>query len=259
MSSTKAQERLLGDYMKNWESEFSPKTLNRGLEYAESGRVRIVNRSHDIIESVVMGRDEYNVSIKLKDDSIKSMFCTCPYFLREGDCKHLTATLYSLKDENDDIDEMISKADSGQIVEFLRKALKKNSGLANDFRTFVTGEIDSRYLEDKLCRSFASPYLVNKFIDEDLELLMNMGQYQLLFKFSRLIIEYSVEMSQEGYYNASDIIAHKIDDIAFDLIETREAKDFYKDILLNCDDFSICELFSDSYSKIADVDALFDD
>lgn len=244
--------------MKYWQSKFGQVTLNRALEYAEKGRVRILNSSDNRIEAVVRGRDDYNVFINLNDNEIGSMYCSCPYFLREGNCKHIAAALYSSQDfKRDDVSKIVSSAEMQDITDFLIRALSENKDLYNDFKVFTTHEIDNDYFENKLCESFASAFDVLKFIDTDLEVLIGEGEYELLFKLSRLIIRYAEEISREGQYNASYLICEKINAIAVRLIEVSQTKEFLASVILSSHDEGICYLFVDTYSQIGDIDELF--
>ena len=244
--------------MTDWQQNFTPGMLNRGLEYVRDGRVKVKSRTKGNLEATVTGHDEYDVSIRFENGEIKSMFCTCPYFLRQGNCKHLPAALYSIEDEVDDVYSEVAQASPGQIEEFLIHALENDRGLLNDFRAFISREIDPGYYKEKLCEYVKSPYLVNKFIDEDLKVLIDNGEYGLLFSLSKTIIEYGEEISADGLYHASDVICERIDDIALQLIETDEAREFLRQIILNCEDGGILGLFEYTYSKIGDADELFE-
>jgi superfamily II DNA or RNA helicase len=73
-------------------ASYDPKTLHKGREYAEDGRVTITSRDAAIIRAVVRGQVPYDVAI---GEGVET--CNCPAFDREGRCKHIAAVAHALR------------------------------------------------------------------------------------------------------------------------------------------------------------------
>ncbi|MEA2696847.1 MAG: hypothetical protein QOI66_1118, partial [Myxococcales bacterium] len=73
-------------------ARFPEKVRQRGAMYFVSDAVRIRTKSPDEILAHVHGSREYATGLTL-DGGWLTLSCECPYFLSEGPCKHLWATI----------------------------------------------------------------------------------------------------------------------------------------------------------------------
>ncbi len=73
-------------------NDFKPQIRDRGHAYFRSNAVKILSHSESHIEARVTGSANYRVRLKLGSSSL-DVACTCPYFERGEDCKHVWATM----------------------------------------------------------------------------------------------------------------------------------------------------------------------
>ncbi|MGN1012204.1 MAG: SWIM zinc finger domain-containing protein [Clostridia bacterium] len=71
--------------------------LRRGYDYYNENKVKKVTSSNDNYCAIVQGTKKYRVRLKIEDDRIENMSCTCPYYSDVTNCKHIAAVLYYLK------------------------------------------------------------------------------------------------------------------------------------------------------------------
>ena len=81
----------------HWKHLFKPLILERGWDYYQESRVRILQKSQDSVQAEVAGSDDYEVEIFLSDDEVVGMECNCPYAEGGEHCKHMAAVLYASK------------------------------------------------------------------------------------------------------------------------------------------------------------------
>ena len=82
----------------NFEQAIEPLIVRRGRTYFRSGRVTGCTDDNGEVEAVVLGSEEYNVSMSVDSDGvIHHHRCTCPYDMGEF-CKHEVAVLYRLRE-----------------------------------------------------------------------------------------------------------------------------------------------------------------
>lgn len=91
----------------NWQENFTDKILERGFDYYENGYVLGIMKTTSGYKAEVEGSgyDAYHVTIKIEDDKIKEMDCTCIYGQEIGYCKHMAAVLYAI--DEDEIEEVL--------------------------------------------------------------------------------------------------------------------------------------------------------
>lgn len=248
-----------------WNQYFSTRILNRGYDYYQINAVRVLNSSSEFIEANVMGSSLYNVRINFIEDEIVSMYCNCPY---EDNCKHLAATLYYLEDhpellkKENNIGELVSNTSKNKLQEFLILELANNNDLANKFKLFTNSEFDSNFYFNKLYTSLNDSFHVIKFIDEDIQILTEFKQLNLIFELCDIIIDYCEELLDYGDYKSFDIILDKLDTLfikLFNLGYEKEVLKYLGNVILTNDNISILELLTDTYSRIGDVEKLFDE
>ena len=79
--------------LKRLAAGFSSLSRKRGLEYFEAGRVRVVERTADVLAAEVTGSGGRYFTLFMRRDSQVRYSCTCPHFEREvTGCKHLWAS-----------------------------------------------------------------------------------------------------------------------------------------------------------------------
>lgn len=79
-------------------------TYSKGLYYYNGGRVLSVAKVRGVYKACVRGREDYDVSLTFKDDTLVDYHCTCPAFYHyTGICKHIVATLLYMYNENEPI------------------------------------------------------------------------------------------------------------------------------------------------------------
>ena len=247
-----------------WNQYFSGKILDRGYDYYQINAVRISDSSSEFIEADVMGSSLYNVRINFIEGEIESMYCNCPY---DDHCKHLAATLYYLDDypellkKEDNISELVLNASKKKLQEFLILELTNNSDLANKFKLFTDSQIDSDFYFNKLNASLNDSFQVIKFMDEDIQSLAESKQLNLIFELCDIIIDYCEELLDYGDYKSFDIILDKLDILFIGLFNRGHEKEVLKylgNVILTNDNIDILDLLTDTYSRIGDVEKLFD-
>ena len=67
----------------------------RGYKYFKEGRVEFVSYDDDFYQGIVHGTQDYEVSYKYDEGDITQMHCTCPFFAKGVNCKHLYAFIFS--------------------------------------------------------------------------------------------------------------------------------------------------------------------
>lgn len=114
--------------VKDIDKYFSYDILRRGYDYYKKGRVKKIIKLKDGFIAKVNGSEEYTVKILIDKSKkeIKSLECNCPY-AEENNCKHMTAVLYCIK--NNDLSTKENKViiHSEEITDFdnFRKEYKK--------------------------------------------------------------------------------------------------------------------------------------
>ena len=135
-----------------WKSWFEKRILDRGKEYSRSGLVEELEISDNEIKALVIGNDEYEVSISVRNGEIEDMDCTCPYADEGFYCKHEAAALYAYealpkdssapKARSLSAEELVNNADEKAVREFLINALKKDKKLLDSFKLEVSSSSD---------------------------------------------------------------------------------------------------------------------
>ena len=78
----------------NWNQLFAEHILARGYHYYLEDAVENLDVSDDRIRAEVMGSEEYEVEISLRNGEVTDMYCSCPYAWDGNHCKHMAAVLY---------------------------------------------------------------------------------------------------------------------------------------------------------------------
>lgn len=80
-------------------NEFNPKIRDRGVAYFRSNSVEILDHSDWHVEARVKGSVDYFVRLTQGPDRFE-VACTCPYFERGDECKHVWATMLAADNLN---------------------------------------------------------------------------------------------------------------------------------------------------------------
>ena len=85
--------------LKNFESDVEPVIVERGYDYYTTGAVEdLAEDEPGYWTAVVIGSEEYAVSVEFKNKHIITWECDCPYEYGMM-CKHVVATLFAIRDE----------------------------------------------------------------------------------------------------------------------------------------------------------------
>ena len=250
--------------MKTWKDYFEDIILERGFDYYESGAVRIYDCSVEQVEAQVAGSMIYDVNIYFKDSEITSMYCDCPY---EDNCKHLAATLYYLEDhpellKKEDYNELLISCSYDELIEFLASELPINPSLANKLKIFKNQGVSEDYYINKLENSFSSSMNILKFLNEDIQELIKIKQYDLVFKLCKLVIDYINEELKYGEFHLLDDVIYKLGGITTQLRDVDEAYngicDFLEYAIITSEDYFILDELTDAMSRNGNMSRLHD-
>ncbi|HEX4229510.1 MAG TPA: SNF2-related protein [Bryobacteraceae bacterium] len=89
-------------------NEFTSSSRQKGLTYYQQGRVRLQEVRGDELEALVSGEATYHVSLAWSDP-VLTLECDCPYFLENGPCKHLWATILAAQGKGHLTDVAVAK------------------------------------------------------------------------------------------------------------------------------------------------------
>lgn len=250
--------------MKTWRKHFDDIILERGLDYYESGAVRIYDYSAEHVDAQVAGSLIYDICIYFEDSKITSMYCDCPYW---DNCKHLAATLYYLEDhpellKKEDYNELLISCSYEDLIEFLSSELPKNPSLANKLKLFKNQGVSEDYYINKLENSFSSSLNILKFLNEDIQELIELKLYDLVFKLCKLIIDHINAELKYGEFHKLDDVIYKLDGITTQLRDVDEAHkgicEFLEYAIITSEDYFILEELTDSMSRNGDMSRLYD-
>ena len=87
----------------NWKKKFRDLILERGLNYYKRNRVCGLSYRNNIYTARVLGSHAYDVEIKIREDDIVYMKCSCPYAVSGLYCKHMAAVMYAIDEEGEEL------------------------------------------------------------------------------------------------------------------------------------------------------------
>lgn len=204
-----------------WEKLFTTQIVERGYEYYCEGMVDSFEVTVDGIHGLVMGSEEYNVSISLVQGDVDEMSCSCPYARGGKHCKHMAAVLFAwssqtgdlertskwrIDDDEDfqsrlaEIDGLVEEADSETVRSFLKGVLAADERWYHRFCQTVKQVddedelLDYRLILDALVHEYAGDggfidykeagdfaNELKDILDEDVAELIEKGKYWLAF------------------------------------------------------------------------------
>lgn len=90
----------------NWKKKFRDLILERGRNYYKRNRVYGLSYNNNIYKARVLGELAYDVEIKIREDDIIYMKCSCPYAASGQYCKHMAAVMYAIDEKGEDLKQM---------------------------------------------------------------------------------------------------------------------------------------------------------
>ena len=87
----------------NWKRKFRDLILDRGRNYYMRNRVYGLTYRNNIFTARVLGSHAYDVEIKIREDDIIYMKCSCPYAVSGAYCKHMAAVMYAIEEEGEEL------------------------------------------------------------------------------------------------------------------------------------------------------------
>lgn len=92
----------MGETM-NWKKKFRDLILERGRIYYKRNRVFGLSYNNDTYKARVLGEKAYDVEIKVKEEDVVYMRCSCPYAVSGQNCKHMAAVMYAVDEKGDEL------------------------------------------------------------------------------------------------------------------------------------------------------------
>lgn len=102
----------------NWKRYFTRTILERGNSYYRRGKVRDLSYENDVYRARVFGSSIYKVEIKIKNDQLVYMECTCPHAKSGYYCKHMAAVMYAVDVEDENLKQRKLKLEEKKIYPF---------------------------------------------------------------------------------------------------------------------------------------------
>lgn len=87
----------------SWKNYFREMILERGKTYYQRNRVMNLTYQNLIYKARVLGEVGYDVEIKMRDEDIIYMKCTCPYAASGQHCKHMAAVMYAIEEQGEEL------------------------------------------------------------------------------------------------------------------------------------------------------------
>ena len=97
--------------MADWEQKFDQDTLDRGRASYLNHRVDGLEETDGGCRGAVLGRQRFEVSVKLREGSPVRMSCSCPAAKCGRNCEHMAAVLYALEAKRKAWEEQIQEAE----------------------------------------------------------------------------------------------------------------------------------------------------
>ncbi len=87
----------------NWKNKFRDLILERGQSYYKHNRVYGLSYNNNVYKARVLGKSAYDVEIKMREDDIIYMKCSCPYAASGQYCKHMAAVMYAVDEKGEEL------------------------------------------------------------------------------------------------------------------------------------------------------------
>ena len=83
--------------MIDWKQKFEQSTLERGRGFYLNRRVVGLQENNGVYQAAVLGRQRFEVSVKMDKNSLGRMNCICPVARGGKNCDHMAAVLYAIE------------------------------------------------------------------------------------------------------------------------------------------------------------------
>lgn len=110
--------------MQNWKRFFRTIILERGMDYFERNRVSGLTYDDFIYKARVLGDKAYNVEIKIRNQDIIYMKCSCPHAKSGSYCKHMAAVMYAIEEQGEKLKNEKEKESEKMLQPFERSKEK---------------------------------------------------------------------------------------------------------------------------------------
>lgn len=97
--------------MIEWKQKFEQDTLERGRTSYLNKRVDGLKKVSGGYEAAVLGRERFEVSVKIGDNQLGRMRCSCPASKGGRNCEHMAAVLYAIEGKATAAEEKQTEAD----------------------------------------------------------------------------------------------------------------------------------------------------
>lgn len=172
------------DSFKNkYENLFGSLIISRGVCYYSVNKIIEFKEEENCIEAIVEGSKKYKVKVKLSNDLLTDVYCSCPYHESNIYCKHISAVLYKKH-----MDFVLStyKNVINDNVKIIKKVIKEIKKIINDNEKFVKKTDKKDILKElKKFTDFISNMNLNATLN-DIKIL----DYQIESKIERIIKYY---------------------------------------------------------------------
>ncbi len=200
----------------DFEDEFLDYILDRGYEYYINNKVSDVVINHNVVSAIVKGNYKYEVNLEIEDEIFIEGNCSCPYFESNGNCKHMAAVLYYLKENGPqksnskyDLKGIINRVSDKDVRKFLYNNLVNNSELLNKFRIAFSKFFPKLSKEEYKSKIYQA---INKCCGRE-----GFIDYSKVANYRRIVNEYLDEardlVAREDYETAFIIVSIILDSI----------------------------------------------
>jgi len=250
-----------------WKYLFRDHILSRGYDYYIDDSVNNLSFKNDEIRASVIGNQEYEIEIAIKNGEIWHMDCDCPYSLSGYHCKHMAAVLYTvenmdegLADNRFNLEHFINSLDQKELKKYIYDLASKDNTFKNDLMLTFNIENDSKTIQilkkelNKIFNKYQlfSGYIdwkdawnfkndICRFIDERLQILIDRKKYKQAF-----------DISTDLYNEIADV---DVDDSDGELYEIFESfYNFWKYIYLESNDSIVKKQMLEWFKKFEYTD-----
>lgn len=105
-----------------WTNLFARHILQRGWAYNIEGRVSELHDEDGMVSAVVMGSEDYAVTLELWHDEPKYFTCSCPHAQEGNYCKHMAATAFAWQDSQTSNTNFLPKDPSERAAQLVEQA-----------------------------------------------------------------------------------------------------------------------------------------
>ncbi len=211
--------------MRKWEQLFKPHILERGYDYYIDDAVDIVTKNGNTYMATVHGTEPYHVEIKMQNDTVKEMYCDCPYAQDMNNCKHMAAMLYE--------------------IEAIKQTEKDNeiANLKADFLIAINNKRKDELIDIML--KYADESFMLNALSETSEKAANFLSQKYEAEFDAIVERYSYEDGYIDYnhaYDFCDDMEGFLDDVLFSLTNKEQYMKAFDFVLYCVREFDLLQI-----------------